>query len=219
MSTPAKFMFDTAFDGPSTPPPIAHEDVEALRQAHAAELEQARLEARQQGLEEGRAEAMQSLDRQLSEQLEKFLSERRELQQKIDDSLQKIRAMSLRLALESAQKLAGELIKQRPGEHVESFFQDCLALLPTKAELQLHMKPGLAETLKPRLEAMMARAGQQSSLVIYDDETLSGADCRLLWADGGVEQNGQALLEQIDGIVAAYLEAEQNAVDKQAGND
>ena len=200
-TAPEKFLFDTAFDAPRTPPPIPQAEVEKMRQSHLEELEQVRQQALQQGLEQGRQEAQESLDRQLAEALEQLIQEKELTHKEMEARLYEARSSCVQLAMTIAQKLAGTVLARTPQDHIEQFFRDSLALLPDRATLRLHLAPALVEPLQSRLENVLKRNGQENSLVIVPDETIRGASLKLLWADGGIEHDPDRLFATIKQMV------------------
>ena len=216
MNAPAKYLFDTQLDAPLGPPPINHDDVEALKAAHAAELERVRADALQTGREEGRLEAQESLERELFRKLDQLVSDKEAYQKDIDLKLHKAHSSALLLAMTIARKLAGSLLARYPIEHIEQFFRECLSLLPDKTSLRLHVAPQLSGALQPRLEAMLERNGQENALQTVEDETIEGVACRLVWADGGIEQNTETIYAQIETLIETCLYSQTDRPDNSA---
>ncbi|MCF6198727.1 MAG: hypothetical protein L3J67_04915 [Hyphomicrobiaceae bacterium] len=215
MNAPVKFMFDTPFDAPQAPPPVAHGEVELLKQNHKIELERLQSEALQQGLEEGRREAQESLERQLLAALEQLVRDKQQTKEDINAKLQDARASSIRFAMTIAKKLASSLLARYPQEHIETFFRDALALLPEKTALRLHVAPHLATAMEPRLAAVMERNGQKNALQIIADETIEGVNLRLLWADGGIEHDTDQIFATIEQMIETSLYADQGSPTRQ----
>lgn len=205
MSAPAKFLFDTQLDAPIAPPPIAYDEVEELKEKHAAELEQVQEKALAQGREEGRLEAEEKIERELSEKLDQLLENKEAHLQEIREKLSTIRGSSVRLAVTIAQKLAGSLLGRYPTQHIEQFFRDSLSLLPDETSLRLHVAPGLAGTLQPRLEALLKRNGQENPLQTIEDDTIEGVQCRLIWKDGGIEKDTDSIFAAIHKMIETCL--------------
>ena len=208
MSAPAKFLFDTRLDAPTAPPPVAFGEVELLKAAHAAELDRVREEALRQGFEEGRSEAQKELEHELYKKLDTLVEDTQAYQTEIDARLHAARRSSVLLAMTIAKKLAGSLLARYPFEHIEHFFRDSLALLPDKTNLRLHVAPHLAATLQPRLQSLLERNGQENALQIMDDDSIDGVQCRLIWNDGGIEQNPDSIFAEIEKMIETCLYSE-----------
>ncbi len=209
MNAPEKFMFDTAFDAPAAPPPVAHDEVELLKQMHASELERVRNEALQQGLEEGRREAQEGVERQLFVTLDQLISDTERYKENINAELSAARAASTLLAMTIARKLASSLLARYPVDHIETFFRESLALLPDKTTLRLHVAPPLTKALETRLAAVLERNGQENILQIIADEAVEGANFRLIWADGGIEHNTDQMFATIEKMIETSLYGDQ----------
>ena len=180
MSAPAKFLFDTRLDAPAAPTPIAFDEVEMLKAAHAAELDQVRQDALQQGRDEGRDEAQKTLEHELYKKLDELVENKQVFQSEVDARLYAARRSSVLLAMTIAKKLAGSLLERYPAAHIEQFFRDSLALLPDDAALRLQIAPKLAGTLQPRLLALLERNGQENALQTIEDDSIEGVQCRLI---------------------------------------
>ncbi len=209
---PEKFLFDMQLDAPAAPPPVAFAEVEEMKQAHARELARVREEALLEGIEKGRLEAEETIERELYRQLDKLVAHKEAYQAEIDAKLHAARHSSLLLAMTIAKKLAGSLLQRYPADHIEQFFRTSLALLPDKTSLRLLVAPGLAATLHPRLQALLERNGQENALQIIEDDTIEGVSCRLIWTDGGIEQDTDALFARIESLIETCLYAETQQV-------
>lgn len=205
MSAPEKFLFDTVLDAPTPPPPIAHEDVEQLKLDHADELERVKKLSFEQGLTEGRRESNETLERQLFQKIDQMIQSKEAMQNEINRELREARSSSLLLAMTIANKLAGTLLARHPLEHIEMFFNKSLSLLPQESDLRLHVAPNLAAALQPRLVSVMERNGQHNALVMVEDETIEGVNCRLVWNDGGIEQNTDEIYAHIEKLIETCL--------------
>lgn len=213
MSAPAKFLFDIQLDAPTAPPPIAHNDVEELKVNHAAELARVREEALQLGREEGQREAEKTLEHELFKKLNQLIDDKEAHQLDVEAKLHAIRTSSLLLAMTIAKKLAGSLLAKYPAEHIEQFFRDSMSLLPDQTTLRLHVAPGLANTLQPRLEALLERNGQQNALQAIEDDSIEGVSCRLIWTDGGIEQNTNQIFAVIEKMIETCLYSQNEHTD------
>ena len=217
MNAPVKFLFDNNLEAPQAPPAIAHDVVEALKTAHAAELIKAREDALQLGREQGQAEAKKSIEHDLYRHLDVMVQNKELYAREIDAKLEATRSSSVLLAMSIARKLAGSLLARYPVEHIEQFFNESLSLFSNDAILRLHVAPGLAKTLQPRLEAMLERNGQKNALQTVTDEEIDGVTCKLQWAQGGIEQNTEELFAQIEKLIETCLYAQKPPVNTLAG--
>jgi flagellar assembly protein FliH len=202
---PAKFLFDTRLDAPEAPPPVPLAEVEALKAQHEAALQAARREAEASGREAGKREALAGIENDLATKLDQLQRRHAELQRRIDERLQAIEVASLRLALTAAERLAAGLITREPVDAVENFVKGCLSLLPTEGRLMLHVAPGLAGELAPRINALVARSGRLNLPEVIADSEVDGADCRIVWPDGGIERDRGRILAEIERVFAAHF--------------
>jgi flagellar biosynthesis/type III secretory pathway protein FliH len=170
----------------------------------------------QRGREEGRLEASQTLEHELFKKLNHLVENKQTFQQEVDAQLHTAHTSAQLLAMTIAKKLAGSLLARYPAEHIEMFFRQCLTLLPHKTNLRLLVAPQLANTLQPRLEALLERNGQQNELQVVEDETIEGVNCKLIWADGGIEQNTDDIFAQIEKMIETCLYAQSQPANNDA---
>ena len=65
----------------------------------------------------------------------------------------------------------------------------------------------MAATAKEKLEENARMRGFEGRLVVTPDEAMAPGDCRIEWADGGVNRDEAATLSAIDELVARYVAA------------
>jgi flagellar assembly protein FliH len=66
---------------------------------------------------------------------------------------------------------------------------DCLHKLHREPRLVVRVAPNLAEALRTDIDALCAEHGFAGRVVILAEDALAGADCRIEWADGGIERD------------------------------
>jgi flagellar assembly protein FliH len=206
MNAPVRYLFDNRLDEEQAPPPVAHERVEAMKAAHAREIEEARRAAFDEGRAQGEREAGEKAENRLAQTLEELLTRTHEREEKLQAELAAINRQAMELAVAVAGKLAGSLLSRYPQEAVEGFFAQCLSLLPQQASLQIHLPSDLAAVMGPRLEAMLAREGRRCSLNLVADEDMENGDCRIIWRDGGIERRQSDIYQNVEQLLAACLQ-------------
>lgn len=204
-----KFLFETSFDAKdrkraepaaAPAPTYSQQELEAVRQAGFAE-----------GQAAGEAQAQQSLaaatERAVG-QIDDALSELREQLVFIAD---KVRRESLAVAMSSLRTLFPRLASAHGLSEVETMIADCLDLARSEPAIVFKFNPDVLEAARAPLETMAAARAFAGKLVILADAKLPLDGCAVEWADGGAERNSEAVLQQIEQLVAQAMDDDQQS--------
>ena len=107
----------------------------------------------------------------------------------MDATASALREESAGLALEVGRKLANAALSALPAKEVEALVADCLHRLHREPRLVVRASADCAEALRQDIEALCQEHGYAGRVIIMAESALSGADCRVEWADGGVERD------------------------------
>lgn len=212
MTSAKKYHFADAFDGgkgerDSAVLESAQEDWEADAQARETAA-----------YERGKAEVHASLEAQtlaqvqaMNAQLIALAGEREELQAVMTKA-------SIELAHLSARKIAGVLVERGPGRLVAETVINALPLVIGEARIVVRLAEPLVEHIKSRMDEMALEAGFTGKVVLLGDERIAPGDCRIEWANGGIERRADAVKDDIARTIRACL-AQHDAANKrgQAG--
>jgi flagellar assembly protein FliH len=195
---PAKFNFDTVFGTKGTPAAAASN---RTRSAYSAEeVEQIRREAHAAGKQAASAEATHAQAVALSA----IAQGTHALIQQYDAQLQTLRAQSAELALVVGRKLAGAALAAAPNEEVLGFISECMHKLHQEPRLVIRVSQATADFIKGQIESLSEQHGFSGRVIVMSDAGMSGAACRIEWADGGVEQDLEATFVAIQEHVARW---------------
>jgi flagellar assembly protein FliH len=191
----SRFSFDTVFgeDGevvrntPRQRPKTSFtpEEVEAVRQ-----------EAFAQGAQNAEAAANAAL----ANALKIAAAQAAELLKRQDAQLAAIRAEASQLAVDAARHVAGHALAQSPLSEIAVTLSRALHEYHDEPRLVVRLNPALSAPLQARLPGLIETEGFIGRVVVAGDTALRGADCRIEWADGGLERD--------TGKIFAALEAE-----------
>jgi flagellar assembly protein FliH len=116
-----------------------------------------------------------------------------------DGVVASMRSESAALALEVGRKLAEVALQAFPLKEVEALLADCLHKLHREPRIVVRLAPVAADALRADVDALCAQHGFTGRVVVLAEASLAGGDCRIEWADGGVERElsqSYALIEQ-----------------------
>jgi len=192
-ANPTKFQFDTVFAADvargisgsgrqrST---FAADEVETMRhEAHAA----------------GRASALAEAAHSQAIALSAIAQSATTLIEQFDHRISILQRESAGLALVIARKLAGEALSRAPLAELEAFLVDCFHKLHREARLVVTVPAENADGLRARLGELVESSGFAGRVIIMADAGMRISDCRVEWADGGIEKN-------LDDVFAAMEE-------------
>jgi len=216
-----KFMFDESFDAdggmerlPAAGPQPDGPGGSAPRYGEA-ELAAARSEGFAAGRAEAAAQARASIDQAIAgseaaiaQGLDGLLG----AQQRAADDLQR---SAVRAATAMVRKLFPALSRREGLGEIEAVVASVLEGLREEPRLVVRVSDDLLDPLKARLDALSQATGFAGRLVLLADEAVRTGDCRVEWADGGIERDCERLLRHID---AAALRVLATAVPAEASN-
>lgn len=209
MAVTGKFLFNTSFDAPSSTQPVRP----PVPRFVEADLDRAREEGFAAGRSAGRAEAR---------------AEREELAARtlpvIAQALQGLGPLCARLerqafgwaltaALAMVRKLYPSLERMQGLAEIEQMAVDALHDLDEEPRVVLRLPDSLVDEIRPKLTELCRQAGFGGRLLLIADETLGPGDCRLEWADGGIERQVTRTWAEIEQRVARGLAARPAASD------
>ncbi|MBO6825263.1 MAG: hypothetical protein JJ879_03610 [Sneathiella sp.] len=211
MTSNAKFLFDTEFGAGKRPKKEETPEIE-VPPALYTEEDRARFvaEAQQTGLQEGQAQALASIEAAGAEVLNNISGQLTLLGQQRTDGVGNIRKEAASLAFAIAKKLAPALIARQPETEVLHMIESCLADLHDEPRIVIRASLAVSDALQSKVEHLQAISGFQGKIILLPDETLNGSDCRIEWADGGVERDLNTTIEQMEAIVERFLRSQQD---------
>ncbi len=189
---PTRFQFDTVFAADSARgisgmtrarSTYAADEVETMRrEAHAAGHAAALAEAAH-----SQALALTAIAQSASVLIEQF-----------DLQIDTIRMESAGLALAVARKLAGAALSIAPQADLEAFLSECLNKLHREARLVVTVTPDNADYLRSRINELTDQSGFAGRVIVVPEPSMRVTDCRIEWADGGIEKNIDDLFASIE---------------------
>ena len=216
MAALRKFLFETTFDGIPEPelqpaesadPSAADVDDEAEDEAppvptfSEAEMESARAEAFAAGRDDGVREAAEAVERQAAEAFDGLVAQLPELFAAQKSAAAEAARDATLVAVTIVRKMLPDLAARNALEEVARVVDEAMARIREEPRVQLRVAPDVRDKVAERLAPRLSDMGVSERVVVIGDQTLSGADCALQWADGGLERDTAALWREIDAII------------------
>ena len=210
MATIRKFLFDVSFDDATTraapepeveaeeappPPPVFTE----------ADLAAARAEGEACGYTAGEQAERERTERLAAESVDRLAGELASLAEQVAaiGGAAERRAMECGLAV--ARKLVPELLRREGAGEIEAVMRAALRDMFEEPRIVLRVSDGVLDLIKPRMDGLAAENGFDGRVVILAEDGMVDGDCRIEWADGGVERSAARLSAQIETAVARAL--------------
>lgn len=204
MKATAKFLFDEDFAGGQKPTItlVEHE----RRQADAES------QAHRKGFAAGQAQAKTEAAERTANALAVIASGLERIEHALSGIEARLETEAVEVAVAVAGKLAPELVKREPFAEISALATECFHQLVTAPRIVVHIGADIYEDAKARLEDIARSRGFEGRLLVQPDPAMKPGDCRIEWAEGGVNRDLDATRAAIDDVVGRYVAARINAV-------
>jgi flagellar assembly protein FliH len=200
-SAPAKGAPAAGAVSPAPPPPMF---TEAEMQG-ACDI--ARRKGEEAGMARGRNEAVAAFDKQVAATLGTIAQQTAAIAKNIAAEAQAA-GKSVDLALAIVRKLHPALVERQGLAEIESVLVQCLESLKQEPRLVAYVHSVRLDALQERLTQLSATSGFDGRVVLIGDDAMGESDCRVEWADGGVEREAGRIWRAIEEALARYIAAD-----------
>jgi flagellar assembly protein FliH len=201
MRATAKYLFDDDFARAGDAKPAV-----ALAE-HAAKVKEAEAAAFNRGFAAGTAEAKAAAETRAAAALERIASALDGLNKGLSGIAAGLESESVAVAVAVARKLAPELVAREPFAEIEALAAGCFQHLVATPQVMVRVNAALQQTARERLAEIARACGLDSRLVVLAEPGIAPGDCRIEWADGGINRDSAATEAAIDAAVRRYLGA------------
>ena len=206
MQEHSKFAFDTVFENPENG--IGSSDGQTganwYSSKQIADIEQDNFDA---GFADGENRERQSTERCQAQALEIIGSRLAAMADTHEAALGRASDEATALSLAVARKIVPVLLNQQPLVEIEALLRESLSLLINEPRIVVRVPDALADGLGQRIDEVAQSCGFAGRVVLLPDAELSGTDCRMEWADGGVERDTEKTWRDIEAGLARLLQA------------
>jgi flagellar assembly protein FliH len=200
-AAPAKFLFENDFTpGGDSKPLMALDE-------HAARLKEAEAAAFARGFEQGANETRADAEKQSAATFERIAAAIGVLDKQIEAVEAKFETEAVEVAVAVAKKLAPELVSQEPFAEIAALAIGCFRNLVKCPHVVVRVNDTLHETARDKLDEIARRCSPDTRLVVLAEPEIAPGDCRIEWADGGIDRDRAAIAAAIDEAVARYVDA------------
>jgi flagellar assembly protein FliH len=206
MSAPAKFLFELDFSAADR----KSGETRITLAEHAVKLAEAEAAAHRKGYADAQTDAGVEAGRRLADALERIALG-------LGQAIDALRAIETRLECEAvevavavARKLAPALIAHEPFAEISALASDCFRELISSPHVAVRVNDALYAAAREKLEDIVRARSFSGRLVVLAEQDIAVGDCRIEWADGGINRDSAATDAAISAAVASYVSARRN---------
>jgi len=199
MKATAKYLFDEDFATGEKPTITV---VEAERRRADAESV-----AYRKGFAAGQEQAKNETAQKVAAALAVIADAMARIEKSLAGIETRLESEAVEVAVAVGSKLAPELIARQPFAEIAALATDCFRHLVKTPHVVTRLAPDLYDEAKQKLEEIAASGGFEGRLAVISEAGLAPGDCRIEWADGGVNRDRAATENVINVSVARYLGA------------
>jgi flagellar assembly protein FliH len=203
MTAPTKFLFDSDFgNGPRKPtePMITVAE-------HAVKLAEGETASHRRGYAQGQNDAQVEVDRRIAATLDTIAKSIAAASAALQAIEARLECEAVEVAVAVARKLAPTLIAREPFAEISALASDCFRQLVTAPHIVVRVNDAVYATAKEKLEDIARGCSFEGRLVVLAEPDIATGDCRIEWADGGINRDSAgadaAITEAVTGYVGA----------------
>lgn len=201
MPQPAKFLFDQDFAAAAEVKPAIP------LAAHEAGLREADASGYRRGFAAAKAEVLADAEQRTAVALERIVASLEGVMRGLSGVEARLETEAVDVAVAVAKKLAAALIEREPLAEISALAMDCFRHLVTAPHVVVRVNDAQHATVGKPIEEMVRARGLSGHLIVLAEPTIQVGDCRIEWADGGVNRDRLATEAAIDDAVARYVKA------------
>jgi len=201
MGAPTKFLFDVDFTGGA-----GGRQTIALGE-HARKLAEAETAAHRRGYADAQQDAQIEAQRRIAAALERIAAGIAEAGAALNAIETRLECEAVEVAVAVARKLAPALIAREPFAEIEALAGDCFRQLVASPHIAVRVNDALYAAAREKLDDIVRTRGFEGRLIVLSEPDITLGDCRIEWADGGINRDGAKTEAAIAEAVTGYLGA------------
>ncbi len=199
-----KFLFDTDFAGAAGGKPA--DSVITLAE-HGLKLAEAEAAARSGGYANAQSDAQIETGRRMADALEHIAAGIAVANRALTAIETRLECEAVEVAVAVARKLAPALVAREPFAEISELASDCFRQLIASPHIAVRVNDALYATAKDKLTDIVRARNFEGRLVVLAEPDIAPGDCRIEWADGGINRDSAAADAVIGAAVDGYVSA------------
>jgi flagellar assembly protein FliH len=207
MGAPTKFLFDLDFAEAAAGKPAERP---VPRAEHALRIAEAEAAGHFRGYAEAQHDAAVEANRRIAAAMEQIAIGLATANRELHAIETRLECEAVEVAVAVARKLAPALVAREPFTEIAALAADCFRQLTASPHVVVRINDALYATAKEKLEAIARANNYEGRLVVLAEPDVPAGDCRIEWADGGVNRDSAVTGGAIGDAVDGYLRARRN---------
>ena len=208
MGAATKFLFDVDFAAGEGKP----ERHTITLAEHALKLAETETAALRRGYEDARTDAGVEAERRMAGALERIAERLAEASDALKAIEARLECEAVEVAVAVASKLAPALVACEPLAEISALASSCFRELIASPHIAVRVNDELHSAIREKLQAIAGARGFEGRLVVLAEAEIAPGDCRIEWADGGVNRDSVAAAAAIGEAVARYISARRGLI-------
>jgi flagellar assembly protein FliH len=204
MSAVKKFLFDVDFANDTGGKPA--EPVITVAE-HALKLAEAETAARARGFADAQGDAGVESGRRMADALERIAAGLTVANDGLHAIETRLECEAVEVAVAVARKLAPALIAHEPFAEIAALASECFRQLIAAPHVAIRVNDALYATATEKLDDIVRAKSFEGRLVVLAEPEIAVGDCRIEWADGGINRDSAAADAVISEAVTGYIGA------------
>jgi flagellar assembly protein FliH len=204
MAAPAKFMFDVDF---ATGAGRNHAGAAVPFAEHALRIAEAETSAHRRGYAEAQADAKLEGERRVAEAMERIAASLDQANKALEAVEARLECEAVEVAVAVARKLSPALIAREPFAEISALASECFRELASSPHVAVRVNDALYAEAREKLESIARARNFEGRLVVLAEPDIAVGDCRIEWADGGINRDSTAAEVTIGAAVTSYISA------------
>lgn len=193
-----KFLFERSFDEGYTEP----KQPEKPKPIYTADqLEAAKREAYEEGLQAGRKAAIEDYDTQTRAIVETFGGKLDALMEAGAAGWADQNAEMQAIAVMIARKALPVFVERGGLAEIQALFEQVVREVGREPRLVVRVAESQFDTVNAMVKEISEQRAYAGQVVLLADPDMTVSDCRIEWADGGIERNMKDLWQRLDAII------------------
>jgi flagellar assembly protein FliH len=201
MGAPAKFLFDVDFAAGN------EREATVTLAEHATKLAEAEAAAHRRGYVDGQSDAAVETERRIAGTLERIAASLAKATKALASIEARLECEAVEVAVAVARKLAPTLIEREPFAEISALASGCFRELVAAPHVVVRVNDSLYAAARDKLDEISRANGFEGRLVVLGEPSIGVGDCRIEWADGGVNREASAADSAIGEAVTRYISA------------
>lgn len=199
--TARKFLFDRSFDDATPSSKIEHKQPAKPIHYTAEQLEAEKRTAYENGFNAGQSKAEENQQAQLNALMAKIDKQLSSLIASSGEFQQQEIKHAREVAVTIARKIMPSHLNRHGLEEIESVISQVLSERTREPRLVVRVGESCFDELSSRITQLSEQNAYAGKVIVLAEDGLGPSDCRVEWADGGIERDTAALWQTIENIM------------------